>query len=158
MGWAGGAAQGNLHLSLLPSPLPPDPFPWGRTLTDTGPFLVVPVMDCMLSRPGMGGCISSGLSSGCQGSGSLLYVCLSHDNSGGSCSKESACNMGDLGTIPGLGRFPWKREWLPTPVFLPSLVAQAVKDLPAIWETWFDPWVGKIPWRRVCHPTPVFLP
>ena len=37
---------------------------------------------------------------------------------GGSDSKESACNAGDLGSIPGLGRFPWKREWLPIPVFL----------------------------------------
>ena len=26
--------------------------------------------------------------------------------SGGSESKESACNVGDLGSIPGLGRFP----------------------------------------------------
>ena len=25
---------------------------------------------------------------------------------GGSDSKESACNAGDLGSIPGLGRFP----------------------------------------------------
>ena len=25
---------------------------------------------------------------------------------GGSVSKESACNVGDLGLIPGLGRFP----------------------------------------------------
>ena len=32
--------------------------------------------------------------------------------------KESACNAGDLGSIPGLGR-PWRRVWLPTPVFLP---------------------------------------
>ena len=34
--------------------------------------------------------------------------------------KESACNVGDLGLIPGLGRFPWRSEWLPTPVFLPG--------------------------------------
>ena len=33
--------------------------------------------------------------------------------------KESACNAGDPGSIPGMGRFPWRREWLPTPVFLP---------------------------------------
>jgi len=33
-------------------------------------------------------------------------------------SKESACNARDLGLIPGLGRFPWRREWQPTPVFL----------------------------------------
>ena len=38
-----------------------------------------------------------------------------------------------------------------------SLVAQTVKNLPAVWETWFDPWVGKIPWRRAWQPTPVFL-
>jgi len=32
--------------------------------------------------------------------------------------KESACNVRDLGSIPGLGRFPWRRAWQPTPVFL----------------------------------------
>ena len=32
--------------------------------------------------------------------------------------KESACNVGDLGLIPGLGRFPWRRRWQPTPLFL----------------------------------------
>ena len=31
--------------------------------------------------------------------------------------KESTCNVGDLGSMPGSGRFPWKREW--QPVFLP---------------------------------------
>jgi len=39
---------------------------------------------------------------------------------GGSDSKESACNTGDPDSIPGLGRFPWRREWQPTPVFLPG--------------------------------------
>ena len=33
-------------------------------------------------------------------------------------SKESACNAGDLGSIPGSGRFLWRREWQSTPVFL----------------------------------------
>ena len=28
--------------------------------------------------------------------------------------------MGDLGSIPGSGRFPWRRQWHPTPVFLPG--------------------------------------
>ena len=37
-------------------------------------------------------------------------------------------------------------------------VTQLVKNPPAIWETWFDPWVGKIPWRRERLPTPVFWP
>ena len=39
--------------------------------------------------------------------------------SGGSEGIESACNAGDLGSIPGLGS-TWKREWLPTLVFLPG--------------------------------------
>ena len=30
--------------------------------------------------------------------------------------------------------------------------------LPAMRETWFDPWVGKILWRRPWQHTPVFLP
>ena len=34
--------------------------------------------------------------------------------------KESACNLGDADSIPGLGRFPWKREWQSIPVFLPG--------------------------------------
>ena len=37
---------------------------------------------------------------------------------GGSAGKESVCNEGDLGSIPGLGR--WRRERLPTPVFWPG--------------------------------------
>ena len=42
--------------------------------------------------------------------------------------------------------------------FLASVVAQMVKNLPAVWDTHVDPWVGKIPWRRAWLPTPVFLP
>ena len=39
---------------------------------------------------------------------------------GGSTGKESTCNVGDLGLIPGLGRSPWRRERLPTPVLWPG--------------------------------------
>ena len=35
---------------------------------------------------------------------------------GGSDGKESACNVGDLGSISRLGKSPWQ----PTPVFLPG--------------------------------------
>ena len=38
---------------------------------------------------------------------------------GGSDSKESACNVGDLGSIPGLVRSPGEGK-LPTPVFWPG--------------------------------------
>ena len=37
---------------------------------------------------------------------------------GDSDSKESTCNVGDLGLIPGSGRFPWRGKWQPTSVFL----------------------------------------
>ena len=82
---------------------------------------------------------------------------------------------------PWVGKIPWRRERLPTPLFWPreflglcivhgvaksrtwpsyfwaSLIAQLVKNPPAMQETRFDSWVGKIPWRRERLPTPVFL-
>ena len=38
----------------------------------------------------------------------------------GSDGKESAFSSGDLGSIPWIGKILWRREWLPTPVFLPG--------------------------------------
>ena len=37
---------------------------------------------------------------------------------------------------PWVGKIPWRKDKLPTPVFLGFLVAQMVKNLPAMWETW----------------------
>ena len=42
-----------------------------------------------------------------------LLLCISD-------GKESACNAGDPGLIPGSGRPPWRRDLPPTPVFLPG--------------------------------------
>ena len=39
---------------------------------------------------------------------------------GGLAGKESSCNAGDLGSIPGLGRPPGRRERLLTVVFWPG--------------------------------------
>ena len=43
---------------------------------------------------------------------------------GGSADKESACNAEDLGSRPGfnpwVGKIPWRRESLPTPVSWPG--------------------------------------
>ena len=44
------------------------------------------------------------------------------------------------------------------PAYWASLVAQLVKNLPAMPETWVQSWVGKIPWRRKRLLTPVFWP
>ena len=39
---------------------------------------------------------------------------------GDSDGKESACNAGDPRlNPPWVRKIPWRREWLPTPVFLP---------------------------------------
>ena len=38
----------------------------------------------------------------------------------GSDGKESACNMGDRGLIPWVGKIPWRRARQPTLVFLPG--------------------------------------
>ena len=53
-----------------------------------------------------------------------------------SVGKESACNAGDPGLIPGSGRsagdgmsYPFQYSWA-------SLVAQVVKNPPAMQETW----------------------
>ena len=35
-------------------------------------------------------------------------------------SKESACNAGDLVSVPGLGRYPGEGNGLPTQVFWPG--------------------------------------
>ena len=32
----------------------------------------------------------------------------------------NAGDIGDVGSIPELRRFPWKRAWQPIPVFLPG--------------------------------------
>ena len=38
----------------------------------------------------------------------------------GSAGKESARNVGDLGSDPWVGNIPWRRERLPTPVSWPG--------------------------------------
>ena len=34
--------------------------------------------------------------------------------------KNLSVMLGDLGSVPGLGKIPWKRAWQLTPVFLPG--------------------------------------
>ena len=53
-----------------------------------------------------------------------------------SVGKESACNAGDPGSIPGSGRSAGEGIGYPLQYSWASLVAQLVKNLPSIWETW----------------------
>ena len=53
-----------------------------------------------------------------------------------SVSNESVCNAGDPGLIPGSGRSPGGGIGYPLQYSWASLVAQLLKNLPAMWETW----------------------
>ena len=64
-----------------------------------------------------------------------LYICL------GSVGKESTCNAG---SIPGLRKAPKEGIGCPLQYSWVSLVAaQAVKNPPAMWETW----VWSLAWK-----------
>ena len=54
----------------------------------------------------------------------------------GPVGKESACNAGDLGLIPRLGRSAGEGVGYPLQYSWASLVAQLVKNPPAMWEAW----------------------
>ena len=53
-----------------------------------------------------------------------------------SVGKESACNAGDPGLIPGSGRSAGEGIGYPLQYSWASLVAQLVKNPPAMQETW----------------------
>ena len=53
-----------------------------------------------------------------------------------STGKESACNAGEPGSIPGSGRSAGEGIGYPLQYSWASLVAQLVKNPPAMWETW----------------------
>ena len=53
-----------------------------------------------------------------------------------SAGKESTCSTGDPGSIPGLGRSAGEGIGYPLQYSWASLVAQLVKNLPAMQETW----------------------
>ena len=72
-------------------------------------------------------------------------VSLAGSNLGGPCLsssrvaqmvKVSAYNAGDPGSIPGSGSFAGEGIGYPLQYSWASLVAQLVKNLPAMWETW----------------------
>ena len=62
------------------------------------------------------------------------------------------------GSIPGSGRSAGEGIDYPLQYSWASLVAQLVKNPPAMWETWVRSLGWKIPWRRERLPTPVFWP
>ena len=65
-----------------------------------------------------------------------LYLDINLGISDSSASKESTSNAGDPSLIPGLGRSTGEGIGCPFQYSWASPVAQTVKNLPAMWETW----------------------
>ena len=81
----------------------------------------------------------------------------------GSTGKESACNEGGLGSIPGLGRSPGKGNGNPleySEIWLPRGCSgkESTCRCRRRKAHRLSPWVRKVPWRRKRPPTPVFSP
>ena len=75
---------------------------------------------------------------------------------GSSAGKNPPATQETLGQFLGLEVPLEKGQASHSTIY--ELVAQLVKNPPAMWETWvFNPWFGKIPWRRDRLPTSVFM-
>ena len=73
-----------------------------------------------------------GIPARCFGYGFWLFGSFPDSSAG----KESTCNAGDPGLILGSGRSTGKGIGYPLQYSWASLVAQLVKNPPAMWETW----------------------
>ena len=72
---------------------------------------------------------------------------------GSSAGKESTCNVGDLGSIPGSGRSPGEEIGYPIQYSRASLVAQMIKNPPIMRETWVQSlgWVDPLEEDMATH-------
>ena len=70
-----------------------------------------------------------------------------------SVGKESSCNAGDPGSSPGSGRSAGEEIGYPLYYTWASLLAQLVKNLPAMQETW----VRSLGWEDPLEKGKVYL-
>ena len=63
---------------------------------------------------------------------------------GSSAGKESACNVGNPGSVPGSGRSPGEGDRLPTPVFMGFPSDSAAKEITCnVQDLGFIPELGR---------------
>ena len=74
----------------------------------------------------------------------IPYICFP----GNSAGKEFICNAGDPSLILGSGSSPGEGIGYPLLYSWVSLVAQMVKNLPAMWETWVQSLGGEDPLEK----------
>ena len=87
---------------------------------------------------------------------SMYLLWLTYEGQGfphSSVGKESACNVGDPSLIPGSGRSAGEGTVYPLQYTWASLVAQLVKNPPALWETWVQSlgWKDPLEKGRATH-------
>ena len=75
---------------------------------------------------------------------------------GSSAGKDSACNAGGPCLIPWSGRSTGEEIGYPLQYSWASLVAQLIKNLPAMWKTWVWSLSWEDPWKRERLPTLVY--
>ena len=68
----------------------------------------------------------------------------------GSAGKESAYNVGDLGSIPWVGKIPWRRERLPTPIFWP-------REFHGLYSPWVLSMKKRLTWDEAHSPVGIFF-
>ena len=85
----------------------------------------------------------------------MSLVILSKNMYDLSVGKESTCNAGDRGSIPGSGRSSGRGIGYPLQYSWTSLVAQLVKNLPTIWDTWVQSlgWEEPLEKGKATHPS-----
>ena len=137
------------------------PGPWASSHEGSRGLHAVRVKPCRAAPPTVPGAPSIKLNEsfpwfgGSQKSG---FLCKLTEVPGGSAGKESACNAGDPSSIPESGRSAGEGTGYPLQDSWASLVAQLVKNPPAMWETW----VQSLGWEDSLEkggvPTPVFWP
>ena len=88
----------------------------------------------------------------------IWYIYSPQGFLGSSAGKECTCNTGDSSSIPGSGSSPGEGIGYPLHYSWASLVAQMVKNPPAMQETCVRSLGWGDPWRRAWQPTPIVLP
>ena len=117
--------------------------PWGALQTITGPGILIhsvynqPEPLSLQSSLILPRCTHFGIIVAFNNRQGLPWWCRGWEGfPGSSASKVSACNAGDPSSIPGLERSPGEGIGDSLQYSWASLVAQMVKNLPAMQETW----------------------
>ena len=87
-----------------------------------------------------------------------IYTHLYQGFRGTSVGKETAFNAGDPNSFPELGKSPGEGIGYRLQYYWASLLAQMVKNLPAVWETWIQSLGWEYPLEEAMATTSVFLP